>query len=122
MVKILLVEDDPLLIDIYTTKFKKSDFSVEVESDGKNVIKRIETVKPELVILDIVLPNMDGWDILYQLRKKKSLKNTKVLILSNLGQEDEVKRGMELGVVAYLIKADYTPTQVVAEVQKLLNT
>ena len=85
------------------------------------MIKRIEAVKPELVILDIVLPHMDGWDILYQLRKKKSLKNTKVLILSNLGQEDEVKRGMELGVVAYLIKADYTPTQVVAEVQKLLN-
>jgi len=121
MAKILLIEDDPLLIDIYTTKLKSSDFEVEVEDDGARVVAQIEKIKPDLVVLDIVLPHMDGWDILRQIRGNKLIRNTKVMILSNLGQKDEVDRGMSLGAVKYLIKADYTPTQVVAEIRKLLQ-
>ena len=121
MPKILLIEDDPLLIDIYTTKLKESGFEVEVVDDGEKVIQGIEKFRPDLVVLDIVLPHMDGWDVLRQIQAKKLLSQTKVMILSNLGQKDEVDRGMELGALKYLIKADYTPTQVVAEIQKLLN-
>ena len=89
--------------------------------DGEKVIQGIEKFRPDLVVLDIVLPHMDGWDVLRQIQAKKLLSQTKVMILSNLGQKDEVDRGMELGALKYLIKADYTPTQVVAEIQKLLN-
>ncbi len=121
MVKILLVEDDPLLIDIYTTKLKEYSFEVQVEDDGARVVEEIKKFKPDLVVLDIVLPHMDGWDVLRQIRGNKQLQATKVMILSNLGQRDEVDRGMELGAIKYLIKADYTPTQVVGEIQKLLK-
>ncbi|HEB13700.1 MAG TPA: response regulator [candidate division CPR3 bacterium] len=121
MSKILLVEDDPLLIDIYTTKFKEYDFEVQVENDGAKVVEQVKKFKPDLVVLDIVLPHMDGWDILRQIRNDKQLRKTKILILSNLGQKDEVDRGMGLGVMKYLIKADYTPTQVADEIQKLLQ-
>ena len=121
MAKILLVEDDPLLIDIYTTKLREFNFEVQVVADGDKVKEEIVKFKPDLVVLDIVLPHMDGWDILRQIRGDKELRETKVMILSNLGQKDEVDRGIELGAVRYLIKADYTPTQIIKVIEKILE-
>jgi two-component system, OmpR family, alkaline phosphatase synthesis response regulator PhoP len=120
MKKILLVEDDPLLIDIYTTKFKEVGFSVEVVDNGSRVLKKAQEFQPDLVVLDIVLPHMNGWEVLESLKKDKITKHAKVIILSNLGQKEEIDKGMELGADLYLIKAHYTPSQVAQEVSQLM--
>ena len=118
---ILLVEDDPFLIDIYTTKMKESGFVVEVASDGESALQKIKEKTPCLVILDIVLPQLDGWEILRQIKSDPKLKKIKIIILSNLGQKEEVEKGVELGATKYLIKAHYTPSQVVEEIKKIYD-
>jgi len=120
MKQILLVEDDPFLIDIYSTKLKDSGFSVEVASDGEQAFEKVKAKKPDLVLLDIVLPKISGWEILRKIKSEADLKNLKIIILSNLGQKEEVEKGMDLGVLKYLIKAHYTPSQVVEEIKKII--
>src|SRR3989338_8086617 len=110
MKKILLVEDDPLLIDIYSMKLKQSGFEVRVVENGEKALEAVEEQKPDLVLLDIVLPHIDGWDILESLRASETLKGIQIVILSNLGQKEEIAKGLRLGAAKYLIKAHYTPS------------
>ena len=121
MKQILLVEDDPFLIDIYSTKLKEAGFSVEVVTDGDETFKKLEEKKPDLLVLDIVLPKVDGWEILKQIKAMQKFKDLKVILLSNLGQKEEVKKGIRLGATKYLIKAHYTPSQVVEEIRTCLT-
>ncbi len=121
MKQILLIEDDPFLIDIYTTKFKESGFSVETAADGEAAIRKAKEKKPDLMILDIVLPQIDGWEVLKRIKSNPEFKDLKVIILSNLGQKEEVKKGINLGATKYLIKAHYTPSQVVEEIKQVLE-
>lgn len=116
---ILLVEDDPFLIDIYTTKFKECGFPIEVVSDGGQAMNRIKEKKPDLVLLDIVLPRHDGWDVLASMQENDIIKNVKVVILSNLGQKSDIDKAMSMGATKYLIKAHYTPSEIVDEVVAL---
>ena len=126
MKQILLVEDDPFLIDIYTTKFKEEGFQVEVANDGEEGLRKLREgegneEKFDLLVLDIVLPHVDGWEILKEIKASEKLKNLKIVILSNLGQKGEVEKGVKLGATKYLIKAHYTPSEVVAEIKQLLK-
>ena len=121
MKSILLVEDDPFLIDIYTTKLKETGFSVEVVDDGDEVLPKLKESLPDLLLLDIVLPHVDGWEILKKIKEDNDLAKIKIIVLSNLGQKDEVEKGMKLGATKYLIKAHYTPSEIVAEIKKILK-
>jgi len=121
MKKILLVEDDPFLIEIYTTKLKEVGFGVEVALDGESCLKKLEEKVPDLLLLDIVLPSLDGWEVLEKIKKNPKLKNLRVVVLSNLGQKEEVEKGKKLGVEKYLIKAYHTPSEVVGEIKKILK-
>lgn len=127
MKSILLVEDDPFLIDIYTTKFKEAGFRVGVTSDGTDALRKLNEEKFDLLVLDIVLPQIDGWEILAKIKNEKlkmkneNLKDLKVVVLSNLGQKGEVEKGLKLGATKYLIKAHYTPSEVVAEIKEVLK-
>lgn len=121
MKTILLIEDDPFLIDIYATKLKETGFSVKVAHDGEEALKKAREEKPDLVVLDIVLPKIDGWEILKEIKSEEELKDLKIIILSNLGQKEEVEKGIKLGARKYLIKAHYTPSQIVEEIQKILK-
>ena len=121
MKSILLVEDDPFLADIYTTKLKESGFSVEIAKDGEEALSKIKGKLPPVVILDIVLPQIDGWEILKKIKEDPKSKNLKVIIFSNLGQKSEVEKGLKLGATKYLIKAHYTPSQVVEEIKQVLK-
>lgn len=116
----MLVEDDPLLIDIYSTKFKEEGFEVSVVDRGDAAATHIAREKPDLVILDIVLPQKDGWDILKAVKSNEKTKNIKVVILSNLGQKEEIEKGMALGASGYLIKAHHTPSEVVKKIKNIL--
>ena len=120
MKTILLVEDDPFLIDIYTTKFKEAGFEVSVAEDGEEALRKIQEEKPDLLLLDIVLPCIDGWEILERI-KNQNLKGFKIVVLSNLGQKDDIERGMRLGVDKYLVKAHLTPSKVVEEIETTLE-
>ena len=121
MKNILLVEDDPFLIDIYTTKLKKDNFAVQVARNGKETFKLLKKEIPDILVLDIVLPQVDGWEVLSELKKNTQWKKIPVIILSNLGQKMEVEKGLNLGVAKYLIKAHYTPAEVVEEIKKIVK-
>jgi len=121
MKKILLVEDDPLIIDIYTTKLKESGFQTETASDGEMALKKLKEENFDLLILDMVLPRLTGFELLKKIREDKGFKELKVLILSNLGQEADINLAKKLGVSKYLIKANFIPSEVVEEIKKILK-
>jgi DNA-binding response OmpR family regulator len=121
MKSILLIEDDPFLIDVYSTKLKEAGFSVEVATDGDEGFKKIKEEVPDLLLLDIVLPSIDGWEFLRRVKKDDKLKKLKIIILSNLNQKEDVEKGLKFGAIKYLIKAHYTPSEVVREIKKILK-
>lgn len=118
---ILLIEDDPFLIDIYSTKLEASGFKVGVAKNGEEALTKLKEEKPDLVVLDIVLPHLDGWEVLARIKENPENKDLKVVVLSNLGQKEEVEKGLKLGATKYLIKAHHTPTEVVEEIKKCLS-
>ena len=134
MKQILLVEDDPFLIDIYTTKLKESGFKLEIADNGEEALKKIrkrnaanfeknkkKNLWPDVLILDIVLSRINGWQVLQEIKKDKKLKDLKIIVFTNLGQKEEVEKGLRLGATKYLIKAHYTPSELVEEIKKTLK-
>ena len=120
MSKILIIEDDPFLNEMYVTKFTQANFEVEVAIDGQEGLQKIEKNKPDLILLDIVLRKMDGFEILEKIKNNPQLKKIPVVLLTNLGQRNEVEKGLSLGADEYIIKAHFTPTAVVAKVKEIL--
>lgn len=118
---ILLVEDDPFLVDIYQKKLEASGFKVLLAPDGQRALEILEEGPVDLVLLDIVLPKMEGWQVISKIKENKKWQNVKVVFLSNLGQKEEVDKGIGLGADRYLIKAQYTPGQVIKEIKELLT-
>ena len=121
MKSILLIDNDPFLIDIYASQLKKTGYKIELASDGEIALSKIKELKPDLLVLDIILPKVDGWEFLKTIRQDTRLKQLKVVILSNLGQKEEVEKGFDFGAVRYFIKAEYTPKEVVEEIKKILK-
>lgn len=125
MKKILLADDDPLLIEIYSNKLKAAGFELEVAQTGEEILKKLHETRFDLVLLDIVLPGISGWDILEKIKeqrvKSENLEALKIVILSNLGQRSEVEKGFKLGALRYLVKAHYTPSEVVEEIKEILE-
>lgn len=117
--KILLIDDDPFIVDMYVLKFKEEHFDIEVARDGKEGMKKAREFDPDVVLLDIVMPGMDGFQTLEQLRAEG--RPRKIILLTNLGQKEDVERGMRLGADDYVIKAHFTPSEVVAKVRAVLG-
>ncbi|PJA02246.1 response regulator, partial [bacterium (Candidatus Gribaldobacteria) CG_4_10_14_0_2_um_filter_36_18] len=119
-----LIEDDPFLIDIYTTKLRDSGFSIETATDGREGLKKLREKKFDILVLDIVLPKIDGWEMLEKIKNAPHQYGggrLKIIVLSNLGQKEEVEKGLRLGAEKYLIKAHYAPSEVVEEIKKVLK-
>lgn len=116
---ILFVEDDLATIDVYRTALERAGFDVDPIMLGEEVIRRIgeiekgEAKMPDLVLLDLILPDMNGIEILDKIRKGKKIKDIKVLILTNYTDVELEQRGMKLNAEKYLLKTDYTPSQLV---------
>lgn len=121
MRKILLIEDDPFLLDMYFTKFKDVGFDIDVAQDGEMGVLKAKELMPDLVLLDVVLPKKDGFEVLKILKSDSQTAKIPVVLLTNLGLENDVKRGLELGAQSYIIKAHFTPTEVVAKVKEILK-
>ncbi|MCK5061116.1 response regulator [Candidatus Parcubacteria bacterium] len=120
-IKILLIEDDPFLLSMYSTKFGLENFSVISADDGEKGWQMAEEVRPDIILLDILMPKMNGFEVLEKLKANKKTKNIPVILLTNLNQKDEIERGMTLGADDYLIKAHFMPSEVVEKIKKVLK-
>ncbi|MEA2113399.1 MAG: response regulator [Patescibacteria group bacterium] len=121
MAKILVVEDDKFLRELLVRKLKTEGFEISVAVNGEEGIKKIQEQLPQLVLLDLVLPGIDGFEILKQIKSDPKTNKIAVIILSNLGQQEEVERGVRLGADDYLIKAHFTPDEIVKKSKRMLE-
>ncbi len=117
---VLIVEDDAFLAGIYTSKFSAEGFQVDHAGDGEEALKLAEKGKPDIILLDILLPKMDGFEVLKHLKKNAKTKHIPVILLTNLGQKSDVEFGLKNGAVDYLIKAHFMPNETVDKVKKVL--
>lgn len=118
---ILLVEDDAFVSDIYQTKLGQSGYEVQVAENGLEAMKFAGKKAPDLVLLDIVMPYMDGIEVLRKLKEKEEWKSIPVILLTNLSEKEKVEEGLSLGASDYLIKSHFTPSEVVEKVKALLK-
>ena len=122
MPKVFIVDDDEFLLDMYAVKFRESGFEIEVARGGEEALAKIKSgYAPEAILLDIVMPGLDGFEMLRTMKKENLGAGSRVIILSNLGQKEDIARGLELGAKDYIVKAHFTPTEVVKKVEALLE-
>jgi len=121
MHKILIVEDDPMIAEIYQKKFSESDFDVLMAENGEKVLDILKKEAVELILLDLVMPGMDGFEVIANLRKGNYDQNIKIIVFSNLSQKEDKEKAMELGANGFIVKSDYTPNDLAKEVERLLN-
>ena len=120
--KVLIIEDDTFLSDMYQTKFSSDGFQVTMAEDGEVGIKLLTgDLRPDIILLDIVMPKIDGIETLTKIKKMEDVKDIPVIMLTNLGQKEEIDKAMSLGATSYLIKANYTPSEVVKKVSETLD-
>ncbi|MEX0934283.1 MAG: response regulator [Candidatus Saccharimonadales bacterium] len=121
--RILFIEDDPFMVDMYSHVIEKHGYSVDVATDGKEGLKKAKTGGYDLVLLDIMIPEMLGIEVLENLRSDPDadMSKTKVVVLTNLAQDDESRRAMEAQADGYLIKADITPSKLVDLMDQILG-
>jgi DNA-binding response OmpR family regulator len=122
MKKVLIVEDDPMLSEIYQKKFEKTkEYEVLKAVTGTETLEKISKEKPDLVLLDLVLPEMDGFEIIRKVRKDEKLDDVVIIPFSNLAQEENKEKAEEMGANGFIAKSEYTPGQLVEKVGKLLK-
>ncbi|MDD3486759.1 MAG: response regulator [Candidatus Moranbacteria bacterium] len=121
MPKIIIVEDDAMLGEIYQKKFTEAGFEMRLVTNGKSVADEVSSYQPELVLLDIVLPDMDGFEILEALSKNDQTKSVPVYVFSNLSSKEDMERATSLGAKGFLTKSSFTPSQLVDEVKKIMG-
>jgi len=119
--KILIIEDDSFISDMYRMKMESEGFDVKVAEDGQKGLEQINLEKPDLVLLDVVMPKMDGFTVLQTIKEDPEIQDVPVVLLTNLGQKDSVEKGLKLGALDYVIKAHFTPAEVVEKVREILN-
>lgn len=122
MTKIAIIEDDPVISQMYRMKFEADGFDVQLANDGKRGVALVAAFTPDIILLDLQMPEMDGTEALTIIRKSESSKNIPVIILTNLGEEESPKEIRRLGIHSYIVKADLTPRQVVQRVKEALGT
>ena len=121
MAKIIIVEDDKFLRDLITQKVLKEGYLVVEAVNGEEGVAKAKEEKPDLMLLDLILPGIDGFEVLRQVKENPETSSIPVIILSNLGQKDDVERGMKLGAADYLIKAHFTPGEILTKIKSILK-
>ena len=121
MTKIAIIEDDPVIRQMYLMKFEADGFTVETAENGKDGVALVEKFTPDIILLDISMPVMNGDEALAAIRSEAWGKDIPVMILTNLGEEEAPRTLRSLGIHSYIVKADLTPRQVVERVKKALG-
>jgi DNA-binding response OmpR family regulator len=121
MTKLAIIEDDPVINQMYRMKFEADGFEVQLADDGKRGVALVKQFKPDMILLDIKMPNMDGAEALKEIRGHDWGKDIPVIVLTNLGEEEAPKSLRAMGIHSYIVKADLTPRQVVSRVKEALG-
>lgn len=121
MSKILFIEDEPTLQKTLGDVLEKEGFEIKTAFDGKEGLEKAKEFKPDLILLDLILPKMDGFAVLREFKKDESLKATPVIVLTNLEGTSDVEKVLELGATTYLVKANYDLKEVVEKIKKTLE-
>lgn len=119
--KVLVIEDDKFLRELIAQKLIKEGYEASEAVDGEEGIKKIKEEKPDLILLDLILPGIDGFEVLSRMREDPAINSIPVIILSNLGQKEDVEKGLKLGAVDYLIKAHFTPGEIIEKIKNTLK-
>lgn len=118
---ILVVEDDVMISSMYKTKFEADGFTVFTAEDGAQGLELAKKEKPDIIMLDIILPQLDGFSVLEEVKKDAATKSIPVIMLTNLGTNEDKLKGQKMGAVDYLVKASLTPGQVSAKIKQVLK-
>jgi DNA-binding response OmpR family regulator len=119
--KILIIDDDNFLLDMYALKFSQNNFEVHTASGGLQALDKLRGgLKPEIILTDLIMPEMDGFEMLEKIKEEKLQGEATIVILSNKGQQEDVVRGRELGSSGYIVKANSTPAEVIVQVTEML--
>src|SRR3989344_4358094 len=120
--KILIIDDDKFLIDMYSIKFNEAGFDVNAVFNAKEALDKVDQgFRPDICLVDIIMPTMDGFQLVGELKKREGFDKVHIIFLTNLGQQDDINKGMELGADGYIVKASATPTEVVAKVNEIVS-
>jgi two-component system alkaline phosphatase synthesis response regulator PhoP len=118
--KILIIEDDRYISKMYQLKLSLDGFDVQVADNGRIGVEKVKEFKPDIILTDILMPEMDGFEVIKAVRADEESKSTPILIMSNLGQEDHIQKGLELGALGYIVKSQFTPSKVVDKIKEVL--
>lgn len=119
--KVLIVEDDPFIADVYVLKLESEGYEVETAEDGLKGLEMLKKNKYDVILLDILMPNLDGFKVLEQIKMKPDISKIPVIILTNLSQKKDIQKGIDLGASDYIIKTKFTPSEVVKTISKVLG-
>jgi len=119
--KILIIEDDVFLRELISRKLLSEGYDISQASDGEQGLRELKNEAPDLILLDLILPGIDGFEVLLRVKKDSELGHIPIIILSNLGQKEDIEKGLKLGAVDYLIKAHFTPQEIIEKVQYILG-
>ena len=118
--KVLIVEDEDILVRVLQEKFEEEHFKVSISRDGGGALSLAKKFKPDAILLDILLPKLNGLEVLAQLKKDDNLKNIPVIIMSNVSDDERIKKGLSLGAVGYMIKTQHPINEVVEKVNEYI--
>lgn len=119
--KILIIDDDQIISEMYRVKFGQSGFDADVFNTGKKALEKIREYEPDVVLLDIVMYPVDGFAVLEEVNSGQLKKKPKVVVLSNVGQKEEIEKGKILGAADYIVKSNMTPSEVVSRVKEIIG-
>ena len=119
--KILLIEDEEIMINLLQKKLIQEGYDVTIARDGVEGMEKMRESKPELILLDIIMPRMGGFEVMEEMQKDESLKDIPIIIISNSGQPVELGRAKELGATDWLIKTEFDPQEVIDKIKKQFN-
>lgn len=120
-ITILVAEDDPLYGKVYQSKLQKEGYNVVLVTNGKEAVEQTIKTKPALILLDIIMPLMDGFEALRRIKEKPECKNIKVLIMSNLSQDSDIEKAKNFGAYEYLVKSNISITDLIQKIDKLVG-
>jgi DNA-binding response OmpR family regulator len=118
--KIAIIEDDAALVQMYRTKFQMDGYEVQTAPDGLMGLELLAEYEPEVILLDLMMPNMTGLDMLAEYKKRNKDSKSKVIVLTNVGNDATITQAREMGAVDYIVKAEMTPSQVAEKVKTIL--
>lgn len=121
MKKILIVEDDSFLAHAYNAKLTKAGYEIRIARNGVEALEVIEGFAPNLVLLDLVMPIMDGFEVLQNLKEKDLLKTAPVVVASNLGQDEDIKKAMSLGATDFIVKSNLSLAELIVKIESFLK-